>query len=278
MIDFHVHSTASDGTVMPKILANNAREFYAIALTDHDNTDGVKEFRRKWKGAGRFLAGVELSVQPGEGYGQFHLLGLGIDEDNEEFKKLLAEILVGRNERNKQIIAKLNELGVDVTEEEARRFAKGEILARPHIARAICAKHFAHDMTMAFKKYLATDAPAYVSRWRPEPQHAIAAIHAAGGLAIMAHPRYWTDDEALLMSGLKRLKDQAGLDGIEAVYQANLPEHTIMAWRAAEALDLVKTAGSDFHGHNKPHIALGMAMVDEVKFLEPFFERLEGKK
>ena len=99
-------------------------------------------------------------------------------------------------------------------------------------------------------------------------------IHAAGGVAVMAHPRYWTKDPAHLREGLARLKVR-GLDGIEAVYQANEPEETIDHLRAAKELGLCMTAGSDFHGAHKPTITLGMAVDGERTFIAPFLERLD---
>ena len=90
----------------------------------------------------------------------------------------------------------------------------------------------------------------------------------------MAHPRFWTTDPVMLRKGLRRLKDR-GLDGIEAVYQANLPEETIDHLRAAKELDMAVTAGSDFHGANKPHIKLGMEIGDEQTFLKPFLAALD---
>jgi hypothetical protein len=112
-----------------------------------------------------------------------------------------------------------------------------------------------------------------VTRYHPEPSEACAVIHAAGGVAVMAHPRYWTDDPVRLREGLARLK-VCGLDGVEAVYQANELGETVEHLRAAQALGLCVTAGSDFHGANKPSIRLGMRVKDEAEFIAPFLERL----
>ena len=104
MIDLHVHSTASDGTLTPEKLAAAGRNFTLMALTDHDNVDGVGSFLAECARigvAGRRLAGVELSVQPGEGYGQFHMLGLGLDHANARLAAFLERICEGRDERNR---------------------------------------------------------------------------------------------------------------------------------------------------------------------------------
>jgi len=275
MIDFHLHSIASDGTETPEALARMGRDFSAMALTDHDNCDGCARFLAECERlgvTGRRLAGIELSVEPGEGYRQFHMLGLGIDPAAPSLASFLDEILAGRNERNVKILAKLNGMGIPITMEEVGKYANGQIVARPHIARVLVDKGLAVDVPDAFAKYVGKDAPAYVSRFRPAQERAIDVIHRAGGVAVMAHPRFWTDDPDALRSGLARLKD-IGLDGIEAEYQTNTPEETILHLRTARSLGLAVTAGSDFHGKNKPN-TLGMEIADEELFLAPFWDAL----
>ena len=282
MIDLHVHSTASDGTCSPKELAERGSGFLLMALTDHDNCDGVEEFLAAGHDTaadGRVrLAGIELSVEPGEGYGKFHLLGLGVDPLDSGLKRFLRRVLEGRNDRNAQIVARFGEIGIRIPAEEIAGYAHGEVLARPHFARWLVDHGYAADIKSAFGEYLTPSSPAatncYVSRYHPDPGEAFDMIHAAGGVAVMAHPRYWTKDPALLRSGLARLKDR-GLDGIEAIYQANAPDETIDHLRAAKELDLCMTAGSDFHGANKPEITLGMAVDDERTFIAPFLARLD---
>lgn len=276
MIDFHVHSTASDGTVTPEELAERSRDFAAMALTDHDNCDGCARFLAACERlgvTGRRLAGIELNVEPGEGNGEFHMLGLGIDPAAACLTEFLDEIRAGRNERNAKMLAKLNGIGIPITAEEVGKYANGKIVARPHFARVIVEKGFAESVADAFARYVGDGAPAYVTRFHPAQARAIDVIHRAGGVAVMAHPRYWTSDPDALKAGLARLKD-VGLDGIEAEYQANAPEETILHLRTASALGLAVTAGSDFHGANKPTVTLGMAVADEEAFLAPFWNAL----
>ena len=106
LVDFHVHSTASDGTFTPAELAEKGRAFAAIALTDHDNCDGLDG----WKG----IPGIELSIEPGEGFDKFHLLGLGIDPLNTGLKDFLKRVLDGRNGRNEMIISNFRRLGIEM--------------------------------------------------------------------------------------------------------------------------------------------------------------------
>lgn len=282
MIDLHVHSTASDGTVSPAALARRGRGFFVMALTDHDNCDGVAEFLTSEgcpaSSACMRLAGIELSVEPGKGFGKFHLLGLGINSQHEGLYRFLRRILEGRNDRNEKILARFAEIGIAIPRAEIDSYAHGEVLARPHFAKWLVDHGHAADITTAFNTYLTPSSPpetnCYVTRYHPDPGETFDLIHAAGGVAVMAHPRYWTKDPVLLREGLARLKAR-GLDGIEAVYQANEPEETIDHLRAARELGLCVTAGSDFHGANKPTITLGMEVGDEQAFLAPFLERLD---
>ena len=246
-----------------------------LALTDHDNTDGLAEFLSAAGPVG--IPGIELSVEPGEGYRRFHLLGLGFDPDNAPLKAFLRRILDGRNARNVRMAENFARIGIAIPPDDLARYAHGEVLARPHFAAWLVDHGYAPDVSTAFATYLTADSPpgtrCYEERYRPDPGEAFDLIHAAHGVAIMAHPRFWTSDPALLRAGLRQLKER-GLDGIEAVYQANLPGETIEHLRAARELDLAVTAGSDFHGAHKPNITLGMAVDDEAAFLAPFFAAL----
>ena len=272
-VDFHVHSTASDGTCTPSELAEKARGFAAIALTDHDNCDGVKE----WAG----IPGIELSIEPGRGFDKFHLLGLGIDPADEALKAFLKRILDGRNDRNERILANFRRLGMEM--DDVFSYAHGEVLARPHFARWLMEHGFAASIKEAFEKYLLPDSPretrCYEERWHPPQEEAFRAIHEAGGICVMAHPKYWcTDwkttgcDFAAAERELAALKER-GLDGVEALYQANTNEENVAFTCIATKLGYLKTAGSDFHGANKPTIPLGMEVSES--FIAPVLERLD---
>ena len=272
-VDFHVHSTASDGTFAPAEIAAKAADFTAIALTDHDNCDGLAE----WTG----VAGIELSIEPGDGFDKFHLLGLGIDPANTELRRFLRRILDGRNARNERIIENFLRLGIDLIA-EIGGYAHGEVLARPHFARWLVEHGYARDHIEAFDRYLLPDSPAatrcYEERWHPSQADAFAAIHGAGGLCVMAHPKYWRRnwrdtgcDFAAAERELARLKE-AGLDGIEALYQANTGEENVEFTRIALKLGYLTSAGSDFHGANKPTIPLGMEVSEA--YIRPLLERL----
>ena len=278
IVDFHVHSTASDGTFAPKEIMDRARHvgFAAIALTDHDNCDGVEEFRSSGG-----IAGVELSIDPGKGFDKFHLLGLGINPNCPLLTAFLARVLEKRNERNERILENFRRLGFEMASTIAD-YAHGDVLARPHFARWLMDRGHVRSISEAFALYLADDAPketrCYEERWRPDQEEAIRVIHEAGGLAIMAHPRYWRStwkvegvEPEVAARGIAEVKEK-GLDGVEALYQANTIEENILFTRLAENVGLLKSAGSDFHGENKPTIPLGMTVPD--RFIAPLLERL----
>ena len=279
LVDFHVHSTASDGTYSPSELAAKAKGFAAIALTDHDNTDGLEN----WTG----IAGVELSIEPGAGFDKFHLLGLGVDPKNEGLQIFLKRILEGRNGRNERILANFRRLGIEMESPSQPcnifSYAHGEVLARPHFARWLVDHGHAADIKDAFARYLLPDSPAetrcYEERWHPSQEDAFRVIHEAGGICVMAHPKYWRTnwkttgpDYAAAERELTALKER-GLNGVEALYQANTNEENIGFTRIATKLGYLKTAGSDFHGSNKPTIPLGMEVSED--FIAPVLERLD---
>ena len=275
MIDLHCHSTCSDGTLTPEELAEAGRSFCVFALTDHDNCEGGARFLASTRGQrGVRLAGIELSLEPDAGYGEFHLLGLGIDVADAGLARFLEEIRLGRDDRNRRMVARLCELGMPLAMEEVVAESGGDVVARPHIARAMIRRGYVSSIAEAFAKAIGPGRPAYCGRFHPRPEAAIAAVHASGGVAVMAHPRSWTGDPAMLRAGLSKLKDM-GLDGIEAVYRANSPGETVDHLRAARELGLAVSAGSDFHGSNKPDIPLGMAVENEEAFIAPLLARLE---
>ena len=165
-------------------------------------------------------------------------------------------------------------------------YAHGEVLARPHFARWLMDHGYVSSVKEAFEKYLLPDSPretrCYEERWHPSQEEAFRAIHEAGGLCVMAHPKYWRRDWkdagcdfAAAERGLATLKEQ-GLDGVEALYQANTNEENIAFTRIATKLGYLMTAGSDFHGSNKPTIPLGMEVSES--FIMPFLERLGGRR
>lgn len=266
--DLHMHSTASDGTTLPEELPIIAKAagVAAIALTDHDTTDGLPSCAEACARVGvQFVPGIEVSTDPGPPPGEpadlpvrrgtQHILGLFVRHDDPKLLQVRNRMQQARDSRNPAIVAKLNELGVNITYEEVERLAAvqgTQIIGRPHIAQVLIDKGYVKSVQDAFARYLRQGAPAYVRRDRLPPKDALDAIHHAGGLAILAHPvQLGLADPAALEHRILRLKE-LGLDGLETRHA----DHTAADAARFEALaakhHLLTGGGSDFHGSRKP--------------------------
>ncbi len=274
MIDLHTHSTASDGTLSPSELVYLAKKtgLEALALTDHDTLKGLKS---AWQTASEerlpFLCGVEISIKY-ERKGHFHLLGYFLTPEVPEIENTLQKLHEARERRNEKIVEKLQEMGIDITMEELREIAKGEI-GRPHIANLLVKKGVVKDFNQAFEKYLKKGAPAYVPKALLSPEEGIKIILKAKGIPVLAHPVTLQQTEEELENYLKELKE-LGLAGIEAYYTEHTKGFTNFLLSLAKQLDLLVTGGSDFHGENKPDIKLGRGFGD----LDVPFECFENLK
>jgi len=280
-VDLHAHSTASDGSDAPAELVRkaDARGLAAVALTDHDTTAGLAEARAAAKSLPdlRFVAGVEVSAvyEPGT----MHVLGLGIDESAGPLQRMTARFRAARRERNPRILARLRALGVPVSMEDVCRQAGraagegGGIISRLHIAQAIVAAGRAADRKDAFARYVGAGAPAYVAKERLAAGEIIAAIHAASGAAVLAHPVQLQCPDLDAMDALVRRLMDAGLDGIEAYHSDHSDEQTRQYIELARRHGLLITGGSDYHGPGKPHVALGRPAVPAAILDEPWASR-----
>lgn len=266
-IDLHTHTTASDGSLTPTALIQQAHGIglAALAVTDHDTLGGLAEAAGAARELGMdFLPGVELSVEDKDG--RFHLLGYGFDPEFPELAEKLAQLRRGRAARNVQMAEKMAELGLPVTLDDVRAAAKkhsgdgdeSEVIARPHFAQALISKGVVASVQEAFDKYLASGKPLYQAKEVLPPADAIALLHRAGGVAVMAHPGLIPLSEAALAARVAALHDEAGLDGIEALYSQHSPADTERFLDLARRHDLLVTGGSDFHGTPKPHVPLGI--------------------
>ncbi len=257
-IDLHTHSIASDGSMSPAELVRHAKEkgLTAIALTDHDTVDGVKEALDEGNRIGiEVIPGIEISTEYNP---EMHILGLFLNlNEYTSIRKELGAIKQGREDRNKKIINKLKELGVDITLEEVKNLAAGDITGRPHIARVLMAKGYVKSMDEAFDKYLSKEGLAYFKRFELQPIDGIKAIKNAGGIPVIAHPVLLKKSYDNMDKLLKELKEY-GLAGIEAIYSENSKEDTGNLLRLAIKHQLLVTGGSDFHGTYKTGIEIGI--------------------
>lgn len=241
-VDLHVHSTASDGAVPPRevVLAAAAAGLTAIALTDHDTINGVAEARRAGAERGvEVIAGVELSAF--EDDRETHLLGLHLS-DLAAIEGSLATFRSARRIRAERIVATLNDLGVPVTLDAVMAEAGTGAIGRPHIARALIAGGWARDTREAFDRYLGFRKPAFVPKHTLGLGEAIRLVHAAGGIAILAHP-----GGAGVRTWLETLAGH-GLDGVEVRHPGHSAEDMARLGALADHLDLVPSGGSDWHG------------------------------
>jgi len=269
-VDLHTHSTASDGRDAPAdliALADHA-ELAAVALTDHDTTAGLAEARLAAEGFPEllFVPGIELSARSAAG--ALHILGLGIDENSSALGALTADLLDARNQRNPKIIAKLQQLGLRIEMSDVLAMISDtpdsvdrRVVSRVHIAEALGRKGYVHSNAEAFKRYLGDNGKAFVDKERLTPSEVITAIHAAGGLAILAHPVHLHYDNFSQLSVLIRRLVDAGLDGLEVVHSDHSDFQARTYLQLARRLGLSVTGGSDYHGHAKPHVTFGTPRV-----------------
>lgn len=258
LVDLHVHSNASDGTLTPSevvCLAKNTG-LCAMALTDHDTVEGVAEALA----AGRekdmeVIPGVELSCA----YitKEIHIVGLFIDHENIGFLNELARLKETRNARNEEMTEKCRELGMELTMEELLDEYPDAVITRAHFAALLAKKGYVSSVKDAFDRYLNDHGPCFVPRYKMPCEETISLIHNAGGVAVLAHPILYKLSSAELEK-LVRYLAKCGLDGIEALYSTYTAGDEILIRKLAKENNLLISGGSDFHGTNKPHIRLGV--------------------
>ena len=281
-IDLHAHTTASDGSLSPTELVHKAvaARLAALAVTDHDTIGGLAEAQGEASRVGLDLVtGVELSVE--DAGGRFHLLGYLFRSDDGPMQSALTQLRTQRAARNEQIAERIKELGLPVTMDDVRAEAgDGDVIARPHFAQALLKKGVVNSVQDAFDRYLATGKPLYQPKEVLSPADAIAMIHAAGGLAVMAHPGLVPLSATGLDKRVTELTESAGMDGIEAYYSQHGQADTERFLALAARLNLLVTGGSDFHGTPKPHVTLGKVYKDRpapMELLDRMRERVASR-
>lgn len=257
IIDLHVHSNASDGTLTPTRLVAEAKKagLSAFALTDHDTTDGVAEAKAAAEAVGiELVPGVELSTEY-EGK-EIHVLGLYINVANEALQKHMADFRDSRDNRNVYMLEKLRAEGFDITMEALETMFPDAVITRAHVARYLLDKGYIPDIKTAFSEYIGEGCRCYVGRPKVTPMDAVDYILEAGGTPVLAHPVVYHMDRPQLKKMIAEMKAH-GLVGMEAVYSENTPADEQDYKALAREEGLLITGGSDFHGENKPDIRLG---------------------
>lgn len=267
-IDFHVHSTASDGTLSPSEILLLAEELNlkAISITDHDTVDGSREaLQTGIPSCLHFLTGVEISTSfphSFQGRGSLHVLGYNINIYDTSLNQTLLQLRQARKNRNPHIIKQLNDMGISLSLSELlAEFSTGQ-LGRPHIAQMMVQKGYVKSIDEAFEKYLRKGKPAYVEKSRVGCDIAIKNILDAGGIPVLAHPGLIHLKERESHEELIGILKNMGLMGIEVYYPEHTPEETEYFQSLADRLNLLATGGTDFHGDIKPEIQLGIGKGD----------------
>ncbi|MDP2729348.1 MAG: PHP domain-containing protein [Dehalococcoidales bacterium] len=244
-IDLHLHSTVSDGRFTPEEVVRKAAAagLSVIALTDHDNVDGIPpalEEAKNFPGL-KVIPGVEISSDVPQG--EVHLLGYSIDYAHRELLASLEKMRESRLKRAQGMVARLESLGIIIKWERVREIAGSGSIARPHIAQALLEKGYISSIKEAFNKYIGWGGPAYVEREKLSPAESLELILRAKGLPVLAHPLTINDPEAMI----RELKER-GLVGLEAYYDNYTPEEINRLVSLADNYALIATGGSDYHG------------------------------
>lgn len=244
LIDLHSHSLASDGEYAAGEVAERAAAagLRVWGLCDHDTVAGLTAAQQAADRVGiRFVPGIELSAFLDRR--EIHLLGHFVDPEHPGLKRFEDFLADRRRERMGQIVQRLATLGVRLRAEDIEKHSGGKTIGRPHVARAIVETGAVSSVKEAFDRFLGEGRPAYVQRYRLEADEAVRLVRAAGGTTTVAHPGV----NGLERGDLERLR-AAGVEGIEVLHADHNPSVREKYRRLAEALDLVPTAGSDFHG------------------------------
>lgn len=256
--DLHCHSTRSDGVLAPAALVARAAErgVRALALTDHDEVTGLPEARAQAEACAiELISGVEISVTwRGR---TIHVVGLHIQSDNQTLLDGLADNRSGRDGRAVRISAQLEAAGVPGALEGALSYVTNPALvSRTHFARFLVESGRVNNAQAAFDRYLGEGKPGYVPHYWATLQDAVTWIRAAGGLPVLAHPGRYKLDEGGRDDLLTDFKSLGGL-AVEVVTGSHTPDQYGYWARRVQALGLLASAGSDFHGGRDIYRDLG---------------------
>ena len=251
VVDLHTHTLRSDGVLQPVELVRQAAAagVTTLAITDHDSLAAYRELvlGRAMPAPIELIPGVEINALA-KGIplaeGELHILGFGMDEADDAFEAALAKQRSARRVRFERTIARLRDVGMPIDEHLAHiDLTRDDALGRPTIGRALIAAGYAASVEDAFNRLIGWGGPGYVAREGMGPREAIDAIRAAGGVPVLAHFSEAPDQVPLL-----RELVEIGLAGLEVFYISFTPETVAAVGAVADALDLLATGGSDYHG------------------------------
>ena len=245
--DLHLHTSRSDGTLSPTALVQKAagRGLRVLAVTDHDTVAGLDEAEEAAAEWGlELVPGVELSVTL-QG-AELHMLAYGFDPAHGGLQAYLEEMQEARRARAWKMVERLRSHGLEVEDTQLRRVIENTAAAgRPHLAAALHRAGHVASTDEAFDRYLGTDRPGFVAKPDVPAADALAVVHQAGGVGVLAHPGHWTSS-----AQVRQLVD-AGLDGLELYHRAHGASLRRYYRRLADSHDLLVTGGSDYHGRDE---------------------------
>jgi hypothetical protein len=243
--DLHVHTSASDGILTPAEVLHQAEQIGlpGIAITDHDTVEGLSAAWACMESKHlnlELISGIELNTEVEAG--EVHLLGYYIDDQCPQLLENLQEIKAARFMRARRMVSRLREMGYLITFEQVRNLAQNDLIARPHVAKALMEKGYVFSIREAFNKFIGRGCPAYVPRYRFTPRKAIELIQAAGGITVLAHPGLVRNTRLV-----EEILDM-GVQGVEVFYPEHSIQETDYFLDMAARRGLLVTGGSDFHG------------------------------
>jgi 3',5'-nucleoside bisphosphate phosphatase len=265
--DLHLHTQFSDGTFSPEELVGHGQRlgFAALALTDHDSVEGCARMVAACAAAGiEFIAGAELTAEHNDI--EVHILGYFLDTQNQKLLAEIAKFQAVRQDRIREMVAKLNRLNVPLEAETVFALANCKSPGRPHVARALTKAGLVRNLDEAFDRFLKKNRPAWVPKAKMSALEGVELIHQAGGLAVMAHPGLNRSDEII-----PALVD-AGMDGIECFHTKHSTKTSEHYLEIADQYQLLVTGGSDCHGFSK-----GKPLIGNVKLPYDCVEKLKAK-
>lgn len=257
LIDLHVHSTCSDGTLNPTSLVEYAAKkgLTAMALTDHDTVIGLEEaFQAAKNNNIELIAGIEFSTVYQER--DLHILALDMDYKNPLFGEQLQMLQQEREDRNQRMIDLMAADGINISREQMAETFGEQIWTRAHFARYLANKGYVKHMWDAFDTHIGDHCKYYVPREKVSPFQMVKFIREMNGIPILAHPfQYHLSDQEL--TDLIKMLKRSGLLGIEAIYSTHTGTQESYLRMLARNFGLGISGGSDFHGANKPAIDIG---------------------
>ena len=226
----------------------------ALAITDHDNLDGLAEGAAAAQAAGlELIPGLEMSAAVKSV--DVHLLGFFVDVRCAPFQQLLAEQRARRVKRIEEMVTRVQRLGMAITQEEVREIAGKGAMGRPHVAMALVRRGYVAKFEEAFDRYLGDGKPAYVEGSSLTPKTVIDAIRQANGVPVLAHPIYLRND------ALIDAMCADGLAGLEVYHSSHKVQEVKRYERIAKRLGLLKSGGTDYHGSAKEGAPIGAVTV-----------------